>query len=265
MKIFIGIVGGLVLLNLLDLREYATPYAYLIFAFIAAVGWTVYTTKPWTWRKKDTDIGGAIVGMGLYIVIGYFVIALVVGLSRLVLSTTYGWYVVGVLVLLVVLIQLLIQLRRRRRNWEEFLGSPLADMEKNHVYFEDRITTPTIEYLTTEPLDWVDEVEGYYLIDEGVLHIYYDCNHFDGHYVNRYVSEWGVSSEEDAELVFDMFIDSERESKKVWERDVGLEYRDEFYEWLTAEDIEFDPDDPEWDWGGTHLDRAHKFLSSGFF
>ena len=185
MKTFTGAVLGFVLLYVI-----AEGDAILRFSFIAAVGFAVYKKKPWTWRKKYTNksqwpsgqIGAAIVGMGWYIVIAYFVIVLVIGFPRWFLPQTYDWYVVGAVVLLVVLIQLW----RRRLKWEYFLRSPSADMEKNHVYFEDEITTPLIEYFQAEEYygagyfetdpDIADrlwsEVEGYYLIDEGILRIH---------------------------------------------------------------------------------------------
>ena len=163
--------------------------------------------------------------------------------------------IIGVVILLV----LIYVWRLRKKAWKQFLDSPLADMEKNHVYFEDRITTPLIEYLSEDSDEVVSLAGGYYLIDEGILRIHYFKQVFYGQ-LTRHVFEWDVSSEEDAEVVFDMVVDSEIDNLKTYEDEI-LDTSD-LYEWLEAEDIEIDPDDPEWDWGGTHLTRARQFLFS---
>ena len=83
---------------------------------------------------------------------------------------------IGVVILLV----LLYVWRRRKKVWKEFLESPFPDMEKNHVYFEDRITTPLIEHLSGDREDFVQLVDGYYLIDEGIIRIHhYEAEFYD--------------------------------------------------------------------------------------
>jgi len=126
------------------------------------------------------------------------------------------------------------------------------DQEKYHFYFQEKITTPLQSLFATESGPDDSYATGYYLPQEGKIRIHHST--YVAQTIYSYsVDEWYVSSEEEAENVFDTFVDDEEDQLRVNE----LESIDtsEIDYILEAKGIEINPDDPEWDWGGSYLER----------
>jgi prolyl-tRNA synthetase len=130
------------------------------------------------------------------------------------------------------------------RNLEAlFLESEDADMFKNHVCFEDVIETRLLQAFIENNEDYSfyrERAVAYYLPDEAAIRIHHYSN-WNEEEVHDVVVE-SASSEEEAEKLFDSFIDL-RDRYQREELDGYI---------LRQVDIGgIDFDDPEWDWGGS--------------
>ena len=180
-------------------------------------------------------------------------------LVGMVIGGAFLYFVVGgVVVLIIWLCKEFIQ------SWlhgnREAAKSEEHDQQKNHVYFEERITTP----LRDTFCDWDDgsagsDATGYYLPDEGIIRIHhytYGIQFTDAHFVE----DWPASSEEEAENMFDIWVELQEDELRNDELEIVSYYCDEHGDvssgLLEDNGMELDPDDPEWDWGGSYPERC---------
>ena len=150
--------------------------------------------------------------------------------------------------------------RRQKRGRDEFLGSDAADEEKNHVYFEERITTPLRDLFCSESDGSSgSDATGYYLPDEGIIRIHHYTYGAQGT-SDHDVEDWPASSEEEAENTFDIWVELQEDELRVDELEIVYAYCEGHYDvspgLLEDNGMKLDPDDPEWDWGGSYPERC---------
>ena len=178
-----------------------------------------------------------------------------------ILGTIYG-YVVGVTGLITILwiaagaVVLIIWLCKESiQGWlhgrEESAKSEGHDQEKNHVYFEERITTPLRDLFCSESDGSSgSDATGYYLPDEGIIRIHHYTYGAQGT-SDHEIDDWPASSEEEAENVFDTWVDFQEDLLREFDPDIIPDYCDYYFD-LKANGMTPNPDDPEWDWGGSY-------------
>ena len=179
-------------------------------------------------------------------------------LFGIVVGGAFLYFVVGgVVVLILWLCKEFIQGWLHTR--EESAKSEWHDQQKNHVYFEERITTPLRDLFCSESDGSSgSDATGYYLPDEGILRIHHYTYGAQGT-SDHEIDDWPASSEEEAETAFDAWVDFQEDLLRVNEHEIlylHIEYDDVSPGLLEANGMKLDPDDPEWDWGGSYPERC---------
>ena len=160
-------------------------------------------------------------------------------------------------VIFILLVLIYFSSRRGGSDNDKGLGSELEELEENHVYFQEEITTPLLYAFPDNQMP-EPNATGYYLPDEGVILI--NLYTYGGYGTSDCETDsWQVSSEEEAELVWDTFIEKQEDLLRENELEIALAHcEDNVLSILKAKGIEIDPDDPEWDWGGSYLERSRE-------